>query len=148
VPSVIVVAEALADALSEVDDLTVVEPRMMFAPTPPAIDIYPATPAEADSTFGPESRIHWWIIRLRVATSDSEGVQDILLEARNPVGQKSIRAALLEDETLGGVADGILLDPAYPTGFQLYEDASSTGGLRLLGEEWRVGVMVSGDAET
>lgn len=150
-PGAIEIADALADALSAVaptSQLTV-EPRMLFAPTAPAIDIYPATPAESDLAFGPASRTHWWTIRLRVATSDSAGVQDFLLQARNAEGEFSIRAALLEDTTLGGIADNIQLDPAYPTGFQLYEDAGGTGGVtRYLGEEWRVGVMVSGGPES
>ncbi len=147
-PTVLEVAEALADALTDVsptDDL-IVEPRMLFTPTPPAFDIYPADPAEEDEAFGPGTRIHWFTIRLRVATSDTEGVQDFLYNARNPTGPESVRAALFADGTdLADVADAVQI--LGPSGFQLYEDVT-TGAPRYLGEEWRVAVHVTEQEST
>ncbi len=144
-PTVLAVAEALADALtavSPIDDL-IVAPRMLFTPTPPAFDLYPADPAEEDEAFGPATRLYWFTVRLRVATSDTEGVQDFLYNARNPTGPESVREALFAEGTdLADIADAVQI--AGPTGFQLYEDAT-TGAPRYLGQEWRVGVHVSGD---
>ena len=129
-PTVLEVAEALADALTDVSpaDELIVEPRMLFAPTPPAFDIYPAAPAEEDEAFGRGTRLHWFIVRLRVATSDSAGVQDFLYNSRNPTGPQSVRAALFADGTdLAEVADAVQI--VGPTGFTLYMD-SATGSPR------------------
>ena len=137
------VAEALADALTDVSPVEqfTVAPRMLFTPDPPCIDIYPADPAEEDEAFGPGTRLHWFTVRLRVATSDTEGVQDFLYNARNPTGPQSVRAALFADGTdLETVADAVQI--LGPSGFQLYEDVT-TGAPRYLGQEWRVGVHVS-----
>ena len=68
-PSVLEVAEALADALENVSPqlAMTVEPRMVFAPAADAcIDIFPANPAEGDLAFGKTPRIYWFTIRLRV----------------------------------------------------------------------------------
>lgn len=147
-PGVLEIAEALADALTAVSpQLTMtVEPRMVFTPAADAcIDIYPATPAEGNTSFGPASRMHWFTVRLRVATADTDGAQDFLYNARDPTGPESIREALFADGTdLSGLVDEITIPDGSPTGFQLYEDSGGTGGVvRYLGEEWRVGVMVS-----
>ncbi len=143
-PTVLEVAEALADALRAVSptEQFVVEPRMLFTPTPPAFDLYPADPAEEDEGFGPATRLHWFTVRVRVATSDDEGVQDFLYATRDPVGPESVRQALFADGTeLAELADAVQI--AGPSGFQEYQD--STTGIRYLGQEWRVGVHVSGD---
>lgn len=145
-PTVLEVAEALADALADVSpvDEVSISPRMRFTGEPPIIDIYPADPAEEDSAFGADSRLHWFTVRLRVATSDADGVQDFLYNARNPSGAQSVREALHADGTdLADLADAVLI--VGPSGFQIYEDIT-TGAPRYLGEEWRVGVHVSGDA--
>ncbi len=147
-PTVLAVAEAIADALTDVSPVEqfTVAPRMLFTPDPPCIDIYPADPAEEDEAFGPGTRIHWFTVRLRVATSDFEGVQDFLYNARDSVGPQSVRAALFADGTdLADVADAVQI--LGPSGFQLYED-STTGAPRYLGQEWRVGVHVSEQEST
>lgn len=154
-PSVVDIAEALADALTDLSpDLPlVIAPRMLFAPPPPAIDIYPATPAESNLAFGPGSRTHWWTVRLRTATSDADGVQEFLLSARDATGPQSVREAIVNATmpggALDGIADAVMVDENSPTGFQLYEDASgSAGAVRYLGEEWRVAVFVSDEDAT
>lgn len=152
IPTVLEVAEALADTLTQVspsEELNV-SPRMEFSPTPPAIDIYPATPSQAVDAFGP-SKTYWFTIRLRVATSDPDGQQDFLYAALTPEGAESVEAALFGDTPeLDAVADAVYLDPNTPSGFQLYEDSSGSAGavLRYLGVEWRVAVMVSGNPDS
>jgi hypothetical protein len=142
-PTVLEVAGALADALSLIspaDELTVAD-HMLFTPDAPALDVYPADPSEEDEGFGAGTRLHWFTVRLRVATSDAEGVQDFLYNSRNPTGPESVRAALLDSGSdLDDVADAVTI--LGPSGFQLYEDAT-TGAPRYLGQEWRVGIHVS-----
>ena len=142
-PTTLEVAQALADALVDVSpqDGYVVEPFMVFAPGGPCIDVYPSDPAEEDLAFGHGTATLWWTIRLRVETMDSEGQQAFLYGARDQIGPTSVRAALLADETLGGVVDSLMV--GRPTGFQLYEDSPGSGSLRYLGQEWRVGTHVS-----
>lgn len=144
--TVLEVAEGLADALTSVSPEFLVDviPRMVFGPGVPTIDIYPATPAEADLSFSQVSRTHWFTIRARVATSDGQGAQEFLLALRNAEGPSSVRAALLADPTFGGIADDLLFDVNTPSGYYLVEDAGgSSGTLRYLAEDWRVGVLVS-----
>lgn len=140
------IAAALAEALSDlvaVEDVEVAA-RMVFSPGQAQIDIYPADPAEGNLAFGPESRIHWWTIRMRTATADGEGVQDFLLAARAPTGDGSVRAALLADPTLGGLVDNIMIDENSPSGYRFYSDPAGSA-TRYVGQEWRVGTLVSGD---
>lgn len=144
--TVLEVAEALRDALTDVSPAfpLQVDSMMVFGPGVPTIDIYPATPAESDLTFGQASRTHWFTIRARVATSDPQGAQELLLGLRDPEGPSSVRAALLADTTFGGIADDLLFDANTPSGFYLVEDAGGASGtLRYLAEDWRVGVLVT-----
>jgi len=136
------IADALADALSDLtgtEDIEVAS-RMVFSPGQAQIDIYPADPAEEDVTFGPESRTHWWTIRMRTATADGESVQDFLLASRAPAGDGSVREALLTDPTLGGLVDNIQIQG--PSGYRFYSDPSGSA-TRYVGQEWKVGTVVS-----
>lgn len=145
-PTALEVAEGLADALTSVSPEFAfdVVPRMVFGPGVPTIDIYPSTPAESDLSFAQASRTHWFTIRARVATSDPQGAQELLLALRNAEGPSSVRGSLLADTTFGGIADDLLFDANTPSGYYIVEDAGgSSGVLRYLAEDWRVGVLVS-----
>jgi hypothetical protein len=140
------IADALAEVLNDLaaeEDIEVAA-RMVFSPGQAQIDIYPADPAESNHAFGPESRMHWWTIRMRTATADGESVQDFLLASRAPTGNGSVRAALLADSTLGGLVDNIIIDENSPSGYRLYSDP---GGkvVRYVGQEWKVATLVSAD---
>ena len=113
-------ATAIRTALAAVTDVDVqVEPRMVGAPTPPTIDMYPGdvsrgTEAEA---FGLRGEF-LFTVRARVATSDDMAQQDLLLAFMDDVNPLSLQAALTDDVTLGGLADS--LDCVDPTGYVLY----------------------------
>jgi hypothetical protein len=154
--TLLAIAHALADQVDSVDlsgldppPVLSVWPFMLFNPTPPAVDIFPADPSAADAGFGPQSSMQFWTIRARVAPVDEEGNQTILLALREPAGETSIRAALLDDKTLGGLVEGIDVD--WPTGYQPYRtsiigDASHSA--TLLGCEWRVRMFVQSGSES
>ncbi len=149
--TVLELAEALADAVTPISPEFPVQvvPRYLFAPGDTCIDIYPATPAEANTGFGPGSRMHWFTIRLRVPTADADSAQDFLYAARDASGDGSIREALTTSSTLDALVDGILLPDNTPTGFRVYDDSAfATGVARYLGEEWVVGLMVSDNGST
>ncbi len=144
--TVLELAEALADAVTPLSPEFPVQvvPRYLFAPGDSCIDIYPATPAEANTSFGPGSRMHWFTIRLRVPTADADAAQDFLYAARNGTGDGSIREALTTSPALDALVDGIVLPDSTPSGFRLYDDSGFANGVaRYLGEEWTVGLMVS-----
>lgn len=129
------VAAAIANAIRQIDQtFEIVEPRLVINPTPPAIDIYPADPAEADAAFGPVSRQQIWTIRARVSPVDHNAGQDLLLDMMEPDGELSVRAAILADTSLAALVDGRDVEPV--TGFQAYQGAG--GDVRLLGVEWRL----------
>lgn len=152
-PSVLEVAQALADALTDVSPAQdiIVSEFMVFAPGGACLDIYPANVAESNQAFGYGERIHWFTIRLRV-TADSESSQAFLYNARNATGAESVREALNDSTSTGGaletLAEALVIADDSPSGFQLYEDAPGSGVLRFVGEEWRVGVYVGEDGAT
>lgn len=141
-----VIAAALADTVAalagEADELANLQvlPFMLTNPTPPAVDVFPADPSQADAAFGPRSRQTFWTVRARVATNDIEAQQTVLLALMAPSGPTSVLRALLDDPTLDGAADGLNVDG--PTGFRLYQTLGSPQGVQEthLGCEWRVTV--------
>ena len=60
---------------------------------------------------------------------------------RDTTGPQSVRQALLYDQTLGGIADGLFV--GRPSALQGYDPNPVGGGFQRFGQEWRVGVMVS-----
>jgi hypothetical protein len=119
-----------------IEDLQV-ESRMVWNPTPPAIDMYPASPFQEQIGMGHGNNEVFITVRARVATPDHEGAQDLLLQMMDPAATTSVAQAITEDETLGGVVEFAGVEP--PTEFGAYTDPGGAGA--LLGCTWRVRVM-------
>jgi hypothetical protein len=119
-----------------IEDLQV-ESRMVWNPTPPAIDMYPASPFQEQIGMGHGNNEVFITVRARVATPDHEGAQDLLLAMMDPAATTSVAQAITEDETLGGVVEFVGVEP--PTEFGAYTDPGGQGA--LLGCTWRVRVM-------
>ncbi len=114
------------------DDFQVVG-RMMFNPTPPAIDIYPAAdPFQEPSGFGGQDTTINLIIRARVSTVEHEGAQDTLLAFMDPGGANSVVRAVAYDRTLSGTVQDAVCDP--PSDFGAFLEPIGTGA--LLGCTW------------
>ena len=129
-------AEQIKTVLSsEIDDLQV-EPSMMWNPSPPAIDIYPADPFYTDIAFGPVSELEFEI-RARVDTPDREGAFALIVSMMDPASAASVRAALYGDTTLGGAVENLACTP--PSGLGYFTDP---GGNPLLGTTWQLTVLV------
>jgi hypothetical protein len=140
----------IADALAtQIDDYLAgldssygelqVEPRRIFNPTPPAIDIYPADAvAQEQTSFGYAGRDAFLTIRARVTMADEDAGQDLLLELAD-TGATSIMAALASDKTLGGTVDAHAVESQ--SGFRVYEDVPGTAA--YLGCEWTIRVVRS-----
>lgn len=138
-----VVMEAIAGRLEagldpHLDGIQV-DPRMVFNPTPPCLDIYPADPFLVQTAFGPGEREATFVIRARVSTADNEGGQELLLDLLDPAGNLSVIDVLAADSTLGGAVQDSAV-PIGPSGFIVY--AAEGGGGDLLGAEWRLQVIL------
>lgn len=122
-----------------------IHPRLVISPTTPCIDIYPADiPRETESAGFNVSGVDGGImftVRARVSTADSDSGQELLIAFMDDEHDLSLAAALMADETLGGVAVDVTVDQ--PTGFGLYPDPGGQGS--LLGAQWRVTVMRNTD---
>lgn len=135
------IADALGQAVGNVNVSELqVSPRLLVNPTPPAVDIYPADPSQEDAAFGSFSSLTLWTVRARVTTVDHDANQDLLLDLLEPYGSTSVRAALLTDKTLGGLAEGMDVDR--PTGMTVYPALEGTAS--YLGCEWRVRIYTNG----
>lgn len=113
-------ATNIRSTLASVADFPVqVEGRLVSAPTPPTIDIYPG-----DVSRGTEARAFGvdgeflFTVRARVDTNDVDANQEHLLGFMDEYNELSIVAALDTDDTLGGLASS--MDYRDPTGYVLY----------------------------
>lgn len=110
-----------------------VNPRLVWNPTPPAIDIYPADPFQDQIAFGRGNNELFFVVRARVDTPDHEAAQDLLLSLMDPVAVTSLAAAVTADRTLGGVVERT--DIEGPSDYGAFIDP---GGGALLGTTWKV----------
>ena len=138
-PTLAEIQDALADQIRGViDDVTdvdvQVEGRMVMAPTPPTIDIYPGdTSTDQDiRAFTELQGAELVTVRARVSTADNFAGQDLLLALMDDEDPLSIVAAANEDETLGGLAAS--LDMRSRSGYVLVPDPGGEGA--LLGCLW------------
>ena len=132
-------ADQIANAMDAADETIQVEPRMVFNPTPPSIDIYPAAELRDPETaaFGDLDGGYILTVRVRVTTADHEGGQDTLLRFCDDEDELCVPQALLDDPTLNGYAtDTHILGT---TGYTLYPDSGGNGA--LLGCQFRVLVL-------
>lgn len=121
------IREAVADQIrshytAQVTDLDVqVEPRLVFNPTPPTIDIMPNTPARDPDTegMGDVHGAYRFFVRLRVA-GDEEAQQELLYAAMDETDDLCLALALLDEPTLNGYADSVNVEA--PTGFEIAQD--------------------------
>ena len=132
------IAAQLAGLDSSYGELQV-EPRRIFNPTPPAVDIYPADAvAQEQAGFGFTNRDAFLTVRARVTMADEDGGQDLLLELAD-TGATSIMAAIAADPSLAGTVDALAVESQ--SGFRVYEDVPGSGA--YLGCEWTLRVVRS-----
>ena len=132
-------ANQIRAAVVAVTDVDVqVEPRMVGAPTPPTVDMYPGDVSRGTdaAAFGLDGEF-LFTVRARVATSDSAAQQDLLLAFMDDVNPLSLAVALTDDPTLGGLATSV--DCVDPTGFVSYP--SWVAGETLLGFQFTCRVI-------
>jgi hypothetical protein len=117
-----------------------VDGRMVFNPTPPAIDVYPADPFQDALAFGKGNNELFLTVRARVTTADHEAGQDLLLSMMDPEATTSVAQAILSDRTLGNTVERVNVS-AGPTAFGVFPAPAGETGENLLGCTWTVRVI-------
>ena len=113
-----------------------VESRMVFNPSPPCIDIYPADPSQEGIGFGKSSNSVTLTVRARVTTADHEAGQDLLLSMMDPAATTSLSKAIVDDRTLGNTVGNLVVTG--PSGFGVFPVPAGMTGESLLGCTWQV----------
>jgi|ERR1044071_7280091 hypothetical protein len=128
--------EALAANLSSIKNVQV-SAYMLVNPTPPAIHVIPG-PTQYHLTMGKSSMDEWWefTIQAFVAATNDIGSQKLLDSMLASDGDRSVKAAIESDTTLGGACDDLIVTQR--TGYQIFvPDGRGT----VLGAEWTVRVL-------
>lgn len=128
------------DAATAGSDLRVqVEPLRVFTPTPPTIDIFPADDFRGveGASMGMISGLLRFTVRARIDTGDVDASQEILLDMLDDENALSIAAALMDDNTLGGLADDLSIESQ--SGHRMFTDTTESGA--YLGVELSVIVL-------
>jgi hypothetical protein len=103
-------ADQIRTALEGVTDVAVqVEPKRLFNPSPPTVDIYfGATLRDGDSAaFDDISGGYFFTVRARVPTADTDAGRSLLDAFADDTDDLSLAGALLDDPTLNGNATSI-----------------------------------------
>jgi hypothetical protein len=119
-------AAALQPVAAEIDGLQITA-GYRPNPTPPSIDIYPATPFQEGAGFGVGSKRVRWIVRARVTTIDIDAANLLLLRLLDVDDPASVEAALQNVAVLSTDGGGTV------TGFAVYNDDPSR---EILGVTW------------
>lgn len=123
-----------------------VYPRLVVNPSPPCIDIYPGdVPRETDTAGFSVSGIDggvFFTVRARVSTADTDAGQELLIAFMDDADELSLAVALMEDQTLGGLANDVTVEQQ--TGFVEYPMGEGS----LLGCQWRAWVLPNPLAST
>lgn len=116
----------IRSVMDDADWAIQVEPRMVLSPTPPSIDIWPGDPARDEETGGMgagiEDATHGYFVnvRARVAPTDHEAGQEVLLALKDDADELNLVQALYDDATLNGYASDVSL--VSESGFTLFTD--------------------------
>lgn len=129
---------AIAAALQDVDGIGQASAYMLSSPTPPCAHVFPAEVDYDEAMAGGHSDWVFTVQAFASLTSDV-GAQKVLDEWIEPTGATSVKAALEDDETLGGKAFTTAVESC--SGYRVY---TQDDGRAFLGAEWRVVVTAAG----
>ncbi len=132
----------IGDTVVTGDDELQVTPLRNPNPTPPAIDIYLDDPSGEAISFGTGKDELHFVIRARVATTDNDGQQILLLSLMDGRADTSLAGALESDTTLGGKVDDLVVTG--PSGVGVFaNDLDARASTMYLGCTWQVRVLQS-----
>lgn len=135
----VALADQIREAVAAVFGEVQVEPMLIWRPTPPTIDVYPASPYQQALAFGAgviENELRF-TVRARMGTPDAEAAQLALLDLADPIGDASVALAIEADQTLGGaVSQATVIEG--PSEFGVFPATDGAGD--LIGCTWTVTV--------
>lgn len=143
------IMEALSDQIQAqlcgtadplIENLQVV-PYMLVQPTPPSIDIYPASPFQVPMGYGTGNNEIRLTVRARVSTAANEEGQKLLLTMMDPEAATSLTGAIMSDSTLGNIVDDVGVMDDSPTDYGLFFDVNRIEA--WLGATWTVRILPS-----
>lgn len=132
------IAATIENALAAAGEEIQVTGRLNRTPDSFAIDVYPADPfvTQEEAAFGWIVGAHHWVVRARIA-GDRDAEQDLLLQLMDDTDDLSVANALMDDQTLNGLATSVEVDG--PSGYTQY--VGDGGDSAMLGVEWRVTIL-------
>lgn len=130
--------EALAANLATIPDLAE-SAYVLGNPTAPCAEVMPG-PVTYDRTMQRGTDMLRFTIRVYVGASLDVAAQKRLDPMLNSSGPYSVKEAVEQDRTLGGLADHTRVTES--TGYRIY---AREGTPALLGAEWTVEVLARGD---
>jgi hypothetical protein len=132
-------ADQIREAVGVEFDEIQVEPFLVWRPTPPTIDVYPASPYQSALAFGAariENELRF-TVRARIGTPDHLAAQAALDELCDPVGDASVALAIEADPTLGGACAQAIVTEG-PSEWGVFPATDGAGD--LMGATWTVTV--------
>jgi hypothetical protein len=129
------IANTIRTTLSTTSLPVQVEPRMIFTPTCPSVDIYPAPIARDPEAggMGDMSGAYVFTVRARFNMEDSDSGQDLALAMMNEADDLCLGLALFEDQDMNGYASSVSVGD--PTGFLEFSP--------YMGVQWQVSVIAA-----
>jgi hypothetical protein len=114
-------ADIIRNTLTDVTLPVQVEPRMIFNPTCPSIDIYPANPSREQEAagMGEMAGAYLFTVRARFNMEDTDSGQDLALALMNEADPLCLGWALFDDQTLNGYASSVGIGD--PSGFLAFD---------------------------
>lgn len=119
------VYDALEPVKDEIPELTIYK-FMHDAPSPPALDFYPAPVFQTGGGFGAGNNQMFWIVRARAQWMDLEAAQTFLYRLLDPTDPASVEVALANAN----------LTVEEVSGFTLYGDDAPLSE-RMVGCDWK-----------
>lgn len=130
------IRQALADAITTAFPDFQVSAYMLGNPVPPCFDVVPdGTTYHMAMADGAQELS--FLVRAMVGDTSDIGAQQLLDRMSDSSGSASVKAAIEEDRTLGGVCDS--LQVTLLSGYKTYV---FEGRSPLLGVDWTVEVLV------
>jgi len=115
------------------------EGHLIWSPTPPSIDVYPAEEFQSQESFGLGNTTVFVNVRARVNTPEHDGAQSLILSLMDPRAATSVQQAILSDQTLSGNVEQAMLS-AGPSNYGIFPDPSGQGS--YLGCTWTVRLVL------
>ncbi len=117
--------------------------KLIWNPTPPAVDVYPGDPFMEPLSMGKGRIMYYLTVRARVSTADNVGGQALLLSLMDPTATTSLTQAIEYDRDLGGKVGQISVQEG-PSAYGVFGEVAPSGELSqgaLIGAVWRCRVI-------